>query len=295
MTPRPSRTLLGPVGLVLIGILSVQIGAAIAKGLFGEISPTAMVWLRLVTSAVVLAGLARPRLRGRTRADWSVVIGFGLSLATMNWAIYQSFSRIPLGLAVTIEFIGPLTLAVLGSRRPRDVVWVLLAGAGVALLGFQRTDLDLLGVACALLAGTGWAAYILLSASTGRRWAGFDGLAVASVVAAAVMTLPALLSAGTSLWDGRILLIGALVGLLSSVIPYSCELVALRSLRPAVFGILMSLEPAAAALAAIVVLQEHLSAVQWLAIGCVVAASIGATRSGSAAGGHSAAPGTLAT
>jgi inner membrane transporter RhtA len=283
----PSRTLLGPVGLVLIGILSVQLGAAIAKGLFGEISPTAMVWLRLVTSSLVLAAIARPRLTGRTRHDWLVVIGFGLSLATMNWGIYQSFSRIPLGIAVTIEFVGPLTLAVLGSRRARDVGWVLLAGAGVVLLGFQRTDLDVLGVLYALLAGAAWAAYILLSASTGRRWAGFDGLAVASVIAAVGMTLPALLSAGSSLWDGRILLIGALVGVLSSVIPYSCELVALRSLRPAVFGILMSLEPAAAALAAIVVLQEHLAPVQWLAIGCVVAASIGATRS--------AAPGTLAT
>ena len=285
--------MLGPVGLVLVGILSVQLGAAIAKSLFGEISPTAMVWLRLVTSALVLAAIARPRLNGRSGRDWLVVLGFGASLATMNWGIYQSMARIPLGLAVTIEFIGPLTLAVLGSRRARDLVWVLLAGLGVALLGFQRTDLDLLGVLYALLAGTAWAAYILLSASTGRRWDGFDGLAVASVVAALGMTLPALLAAGTSLWDGRVLLIGALVGLLSSVIPYSCELVALRSLRPAVFGILMSLEPAAAALAAIVVLREHLAPVQWLAIACVVAASIGATRSGS--GDHAATPGTLAT
>ena len=274
-------------GLVVIGILSVQLGAAIAKGLFGEISPTAMVWLRLVTSAVVLGAIARPRLTGRSGRDWQVVLGFGLSLATMNWAIYQSFSRIPLGIAVTIEFIGPLTLAVLGSRRGRDVLWVLLAGAGVVLLGFQRSDLDVLGVGYALLAGAAWAAYILLSASTGRRWAGFDGLAVASIIAAAVMTVPALLTAGTALWDGRILVTGALVGLLSSVIPYSCELVALRSLRPAVFGILMSLEPAAAALAAIVVLSEHLSPLQWVAIGCVVAASIGATRA--------TAPATLAT
>ena len=293
MTTRPGRAVLGPVGLVLVGILSVQLGAAIAKSLFGEISPTAMVWLRLVTSALVLAAIARPRLTGRSGRDWLVVLAFGASLATMNWGIYQSMARIPLGLAVTIEFIGPLTLAVLGSRRARDLVWVLLAGLGVALLGFQRTDLDLLGVLYALLAGTAWAAYILLSASTGRRWDGFDGLAVASVIAALGMTLPALLAAGTSLWDGRVLLIGALVGLLSSVIPYSCELVALRSLRPAVFGILMSLEPAAAALAAIVVLREHLAPVQWLAIACVVAASIGATRSGS--GDHAATPGTLAT
>jgi inner membrane transporter RhtA len=287
VTTRPSRTQLGPVGLVLVGILSVQLGAAIAKGLFGEISPTAMVWLRLVTSAVVLAAVTRPRVVGRSRRDWVVVLGFGASLATMNWAIYQSFSRIPLGIAVTIEFVGPLTLAVLGSRRARDLAWVVLAGLGVALLGFQRSGLDLLGAAYALLAGAAWASYILLSASTGRRWPGLDGLAVASVAAATAMTLPALLSAGGSLWDARVLLLGTLVGVLSSVIPYSCELIALRSLRPAVFGILMSMEPAAAALAAIVVLHEHLSPLQWLAIGCVVVASVGATRS-------SAAPGTIA-
>ncbi len=270
----------GPIWLVLIGIVSVQMGAAVAKGLFDEISPTAMVWLRLMTSTVVLTAVARPRLRGRSRQDWWVVLGFGLSLGLMNWAIYQSFSRIPLGLAVTIEFIGPLTLAVVGSRRARDLAWVALAGVGVALLGFERSDLDLLGVAFALLAGAAWASYILLSASTGRRWPGLDGLAVASIVATALMTGPAIWSGGTTLLEPHVLMVGALVGLLSSVVPYSCELVALRSLRPAVFGILMSLEPAAAALAAILVLGELLSPIHWLAIVCVVAASVGATRSG---------------
>jgi inner membrane transporter RhtA len=266
----------------VIGIVSVQVGAAVAKGLFDEISPTSMVWLRLVTSALVLAAIARPQLRGRSRHDWLAVLGFGVSLGVMNWAIYQSFARIPLGIAVTIEFVGPLTLAVLGSRRARDLVWVLLAGLGVTLLGFERSDLDPVGVGFALLAGAAWAAYILMSASTGRRWPGLDGLAVASVVATALLAVPAALSGGTSLLEPRVLALGALVGLLSSVIPYSCELVALRSLRPAVFGILMSLEPAAAALAAIVVLRELLAPLQWLAIGCVVAASVGATRSGAA-------------
>ena len=272
----------GPVWLVLVGIASVQLGAAVAKGLFDEISPTSMVWLRLVTSALVLAAVARPQLRGRSRQDWLVVLGFGVSLGTMNWAIYQSFARIPLGIAVTIEFIGPLVLAVAGSRRARDLVWVLLAGVGVALLGFERGDLDPAGVAFALLAGVAWAAYILLSAGTGRRWPGLDGLAVASLVATALFTVPALLSGGAGLFEPRVLAIGALVGLLSSVIPYSCEMVALRSLRPAVFGILMSLEPAAAALAAVLVLHELLGPLQWLAIACVVAASVGATRSGAA-------------
>ncbi|WP_343061424.1 EamA family transporter [Nocardioides luti] len=275
MTPRFS-----PVWLVLIGIFSVQFGAGIAKSLFDDVQPTTIVWLRLVTSALVLAAVARPALRGRTTRDWLVVVGLGASLGIMNWAIYQSFARIPLGIAVTIEFVGPLTLAVLGSRRLRDFAWVLLAAIGVALLGFERADLTLAGVLFALLAGASWAAYILLSAQTGRRWPGLDGLAVASIVATLLLTPLALRPGGDSLADGHLLALGAAVGLLSSVIPYSCELVALRSLRPAVFSVLMSLEPAVAALAGIVVLRELLSPLQWGAMACVVVASVGATRSG---------------
>ena len=267
---------------MLIGILSVQFGAGVAKSLFDEVSPTLIVWLRLVTSAVVLVVLARPALRRRTPRDWLVVAGFGASLGVMNWAIYQSFARIPLGIAVTVEFVGPLTLAVLGSRRPRDLLWVLLAAVGVGLLGLERGHVTVAGVLFALLAGAAWATYILLSAQTGRRWPGLDGLAVASVVATLLLTPVALRSGGSDLGDGRIVLLGAAVGLLSSVIPYSCELVALRSLPPAVFSILMSLEPAAAALAGIVVLGEFLAPVQWVAMACVVVASVGATRSGSA-------------
>lgn len=268
-----------PVWLVLVGILSVQFGAGVAKSLFDEVAPTTIVWLRLATSALVLVAVARPRLRGRTRQDWLVVAAFGLSLGTMNWAIYQAFARIPLGVAVTLEFVGPLTLAVIGSRRPRDLIWVALAGTGVALLGLGGGDLTLAGVLFALLAGACWAAYILLSAQTGRRWPGFDGLALASVVATVLLTPAAVTVGGTDLLDPRILALGALVGLLSSVIPYSCELVALRSLSPAVFSVLMSLEPAAAALAGIVVLGELLTPEQWVAMACVVVASVGATRS----------------
>ena len=279
--PNSSRGLVSPVSpvwLVLIGILSVQFGAGVAKSLFDEVAPTTIVWLRLVTSAVVLLALARPVLRGRSRADWLVVLGFGASLGVMNWAIYQAFARIPLGVAVTLEFVGPLTLAVLGSRRARDLLWVLLAAVGVALLGLRDGDLTLAGVLFALLAGAMWASYILLSAQTGRRWPGFDGLALASVVATALLTPFAVGVGGSDLLDPRILALGALVGLLSSVVPYSCELVALRSLRPSVFSVLMSLEPAAAALAGIVVLGELLSAEQWIALVCVVIASVGATR-----------------
>jgi len=275
----PSRPALSPVWLVLGGILSVQFGAAIAKGLFDEIDPTALVWLRLVTSAVVFAVIARPALRGRSRDDWLVALAFGVSLGAMNWAIYQSFARIPLGLAVTIEFVGPLALAVIGSRRPRDLLWVLLAGAGVALLGIAPGDLTVAGVVFALVAGAAWAAYIMLSARTGRRWPGLDGLAVASAVATLLLTPAALRTGGSDLLDLRVLALGAAVGLLSSVIPYSLELTALRSLTPRVFSILMSLEPAAAALAGVLVLRELLTPLQLGAMACVVAASIGATQS----------------
>ena len=263
---------------MLVGIASVQLGAGVAKNLFDEISPTALVWLRLATSSLLLLAIARPRLGGRDRTDWLIVLGFGLTLGVMNWSIYQSFSRIPIGIAVTVEFIGPLALAVFGSRRLRDLAWVGLAALGVLLLGAERADLDPVGVAFALVAGASWAAYILLSAHTGRRWEGLDGLAIASVVAVLLLT-PALAGIDRGpLVDPRILLLGAAVGLLSSVVPYSCELVALRRLAPALFGVLMSLEPAAAALAGLLVVGEHLSAVQWLAVACVIAASVGATR-----------------
>jgi inner membrane transporter RhtA len=237
-----------------------------------------MVWLRLMTSTAIFWLISRPRVRGRTRDEWFTALAFGVALMVMNWSIYESFARIPLGVAVTIEFLGPLALALLGSRRPRDLVWVLLAGAGVAFLGLSRTSLDLVGVAFALVAASGWAGYILLSARTGQRWPGISGLAVASLVGAAGLGPAAIVQAGSSLLDPRVILTGVAVGLLSSVIPYSLELIALRRIPPRVFAILMSLEPAAAALAALILLQEYLTGLQWLAVGCVVAASVGATR-----------------
>ena len=267
------------VWLVIGGIFSVQFGAAVAKNLFVLVPPTTMVWLRLATSTIVFWLVVRPSVRGRSRDDWRVALAFGVSLVTMNWAIYQAFARIPLGVAVTIEFLGPLTVAVIGSRRHRDLVWVALAGLGVALLGLTRTRLDLAGVAFALLAAVGWAAYILLSAQTGKRWSGISGLAVASLVGTVLLAPPAIIGAGPSLLDPKVLVLGVAVGLLSSVVPYSLELIALRRIRTGVFGILMSLEPAAAALAAMLLLAEFLTGTQWLAMACVVLASVGATRS----------------
>lgn len=268
------------VWLVVFGILSVQIGAATAKGLFGVVPPISVVWLRLTASAIVLMIVGRPVFRGRTRQDWLVVLAFGICLALMNLVFYQSFARIPLGIAVTIEFLGPLGVAVAGSRRPRDLIWVGLAGVGVALLGVSRAHLDPLGVLFALLAGVGWAAYIVLSTQTGRRWPGISGLGIASLVGTVGLGVPAVLAGGTRLLDPIVLLLGLAVGVLSSAIPYSLELHALRRIPPRIFGILMSLEPAAAALTALVLLGELLSPTQWLAVACVVLASVGAARGG---------------
>jgi len=284
---RPISAPAGAIWLVLAGIVSVQLGSVIGKGAFDSVAPTALTWLRLAASVLILLIWARPRLKGHDRTDWAFAIAFGTSLALMNWSIYQSFSRIPIGVAVTIEFLGPLAVALAGSRRPRDVLWVLLAGLGVALLGGARTGLDLAGVGFALLAGASWAAYILLSAQTGRRWPGIDGLTIASLVALAWLTPGAIVTGGDALLDPRVLAVGAAVGLLSSAIPYGLEIHALRSLSPALFGILMSLEPAAAALAAAVVLGELLTPVQLLAMAFVMVASTGAAWSSSSAGSGS--------
>jgi inner membrane transporter RhtA len=273
-----ARHAVNPVWLVLVGIGSVQVGAAFAKLLFDEVSPTTMVWLRLLTSALVLTAATRPAVRGRSTGDWGVVLAFGTSLAVMNWSFYQSFARIPLGVAVTFEFLGPLSVALLGSRRLLDLLWVLLAGTGVALLGAQPRDLDLLGVFFALLAGAAWASYIFLSAATGRRWPGVSGLAPASLVGAVVLAPFAVSAGGPALLDPRILAVDLAVGMLSSVVPYSLELVALRTMPQQAFGILMSLEPAAATLAGLVLLGELLAPAQWAAVACVVVASVGVTR-----------------
>jgi len=269
---------LSPVWLVIGSIISVQVGAAFAKSLFALTAATAVAWLRMAVAAAIFWVIARPRITGRTWPEWRVVLGYGVALATMNWAIYMSFARIPIGLAVTIEFLGPLGIAVFGSRRPRDLVWVALAAIGVALLGVFPVTVDWVGVGFALLAGAGWAAYILLSKQTGRYWSGVTGVSMGSLVGATVFLIPGLLAGGASLWQPQVLLLGSLVAVMSSVIPYGLEMVALRSLPAGVFGILMSVEPAAAALAAWLVLSEQLSAVEVAAMACVIVASVGSTR-----------------
>lgn len=266
------------IGMVLGGIASVQFGGALAATMFDRAGPAGMVTLRLCGAAIVLLLVVRPRLRGLSRADWAVVAAFGLSLAAMNGLFYEALARMPIGAAVTVEFLGPLGLAAVLSRRLRHLGWVLLAAAGVVLLGQgSLTGLDPAGVAFALGAGLFWAGYILLSARTGRHFPGLDGLALASGVAALLVLPFGVVSAGPALLEPGVLLVGLSVALLSSVVPYALELTALRTLAGRVFGVLMSLEPAVAACAGLVLLGERISAVQWLAIALVIAASVGIT------------------
>ncbi|MGS2644823.1 EamA family transporter [Streptosporangium sp. LJ11] len=270
-----------PSGLVILAILSVQVGAGFAKDLFSQLPPSAVVFLRIATGALIMGAIARPRLRGLSRADVGAGVAFGVTLGVMNLSFYEALARLPMGIAVAIEFLGPLGVAVAASRRRLDLLWVALAGSGVVLLapwGTTVSRISWAGIAFALVAAACWAGYILLSASVGRRFPGSTGLSLAMIVSCVLVAPVGITSGGTDLLQPELLLIGLGVGLLSSVIPYSIELEALRRMPKRVFGILMSLEPAMAALVGLLVLGEVLQVREWAAIGCVVIASVGATR-----------------
>ncbi|MFJ8696807.1 EamA family transporter [Streptomyces roseolilacinus] len=269
----------GPVALVVAGALSVQFGAAVAVLLIPRAGALGVVSLRLALAALVLLAVCRPRLRGHSRSDWGTVVAFGAAMAGMNLLFYQAIDRIPLGAAVTLEVLGPLALSVVASRRVVSLLWAALALAGVVLLsggGFDR--LDPVGAGFALGAGAMWAAYIVFSARTGRRFPQADGLALAMAVGA-VLSLPlGVVEAGTRLLVPSTLALGLAVALMSSVLPYTLELIALRRLPAGTFAVLMSLEPAVAALAGFLVLRQALSVTDAAAIALVVAASVGAVR-----------------
>jgi inner membrane transporter RhtA len=257
----------------------VQFGAALAVSLMPRAGALGVVTLRLAVAAVVLLLVCRPRLRGYSRADWGTVVVFGIAMAGMNGLFYQAVDRIPLGPAVTLEVLGPLALSVFASRRAVNLVWAGLALAGVFLLSGGGFDsLDPVGAAYALAAGVMWAAYILFSARTGRRFPQADGLALAMAVGAVLFLPLGIAESGAELIDPVTLALGAGVALLSSVLPYTLELLALRRLPAPTFAILMSLEPAIAAAAGFLILDQALSATQAAAIALVIAASMGAVR-----------------
>ena len=264
--------------LVLASVVSVQFGGALAATLIPVAGVLGSVLLRLALASVVMLVVVRPSWRGHTREHWWVVTQFGLTLAVMNTAFYAAIDRLPVGVAVTLEFLGPLALAAATSRSRRDVLAVALALVGVVLisgaLSTPWAELDLLGMALALLAGAAWAGYIIVSGCTGQRFEGIDGVAWAMVIATVVVAPFALTKSAAALLAVPTLARGLGIALLSSVIPYSLENVALRRLAPQVFGILLSLEPAVAALAGLLVLGQRLSPAQSAGMVSVVAASL---------------------
>ncbi len=265
--------------LVLGAIGSIQFGAALGTTLFSRLGPAGAVTERLVTATLVLLLIWRPRVRNRTRRELLLVALFGVILGAMNLLFYEALHRIPLGIAVTLEMVGPLAVAVGGSRRARDLVWVGLAAVGILALARGRAHgLDGLGVAFALLAGSLWGVYILVNARVGRAFAGGTGLALAMIVSSLVVLPFGVAQAGSHLLTLHALAIGAAVGLLSSAIPYTLEVESLRRIAAPVFGVLMSLEPGVAALAGFLVLGQGMSSRALLGIAFVVAASVGASR-----------------
>ena len=278
-----------PTALVMLSIGSVQFGAAIAKNLFASLGPGGTVFLRIAFASLILLVLVRPKLGGYDRNAYLVAGLFGLALGLMNLSFYQAIDRIPLGVAVTLEFVGPLGVAVAGSRRILDVLWVVLAAAGILLLAplgaFGGMDLDPVGVAFALLAGCLWASYILLSARTGSAFPGGTGLVIALCVGTVVAAPFGIAAAGSALLDPKLLLAGFGVAMLSSAIPYSLELEALRRIPARIFGVLMSLEPAMAALVGLVVLGERLEIRAVAAVVFVTVAAAGASLFGRQAKG----------
>ena len=274
---------LGGIGMVLGGAVSVQFGSAVAALLFPRAGALGVVSLRVTIAALLLLVVCRPRLRGHSRTDWAVACTFGLALGGMNILFYQAIDRIPLGPAVTLEVLGPLLLSVAGARRALSLVWAGLALAGVLLLGRGGfAELNLAGAGFALAAGAMWAAYIVFNARAGARFPRLDGLAVAMAVAALVSLPLGIGSAGGTLLRPDVLGLGLVIAVLSSGLPYTLELLALRRLPTATFAVLMSLAPALAALAGFLVLGQTMSLLECVAIALVVAASAGAVRSGAA-------------
>jgi inner membrane transporter RhtA len=276
-----------PPALVLLAVLSVQIGSAMAKGLFEAVGPGGAVLLRIGLAAALLLVVWRSRLLAViTGSRRSLLLAglFGLVLAGMNFCFYSALERIPLGVAVTLEFTGPLAVAIFGSRRALDLMWGVLAAAGIFLLspfasvaGVGGEALDPVGVVFALLAGGFWAAYVLLGGLLGRSFTGGTGLALATVVGAALVAPVGVWQGGAELLAPGVLLAGAAIALLSTAIPYTLEIEALKKMPARVFGVLMSLEPAVAALVGFVILSEALGLQSWLAILLVSAAAAGST------------------
>ncbi|WP_316811618.1 EamA family transporter [Pedobacter heparinus] len=263
---------------VLLAIISVQGGAAIAKGLFPLLGAAGTASVRIGFSALILLAVYRPDLKQLSRQQWKAVIAYGMSLGAMNIIFYLAIARIPLGLGVTLEFIGPLLLAVSGSKRAIDFLWILLAAIGIAFISpWNEKGADLLGILLALLAGAFWAAYIVLGGRISKLMDGGQAVAI-GMIFASIVVLPFGLAGGILQHFSPVMLLsGIALALLSSAIPFTLKINALRKIPARTFSILMSLEPAVAAICGLLFLKEMLSFYEWLAIALVVIASAGAT------------------
>jgi inner membrane transporter RhtA len=273
-----SKINIPPLPAVLGAIISVQAGAAIAKGLFPVLGATGTASVRIGLSALILLAVNRPNLKRFSKAQWKAVIPYGLCLGAMNVIFYMALERIPLGLAVTLEFIGPLLLAVAGSRRIIEFLWVLLAAAGIAFIApWNEKSIDLIGSLLALLAGGFWAGYIILGRRTSKIMDGGQAVTIGMIFATMIVLPFGISSGGLGNFTLIMILSGAALALLSSAIPFTLEMNAMRKIPAQTFSILMSLEPAVAALCGLFFLQEMLSFYEWMAVALVVIASAGAT------------------
>lgn len=273
-----SKLNIPPIPAVLLSIISVQCGAAIAKGLFPQIGAAATASLRIGLSAIILMLAFRPNLSKLNFKQWKYVILYGICLGTMNMVFYLAIARIPVGLGVTLEFVGPLLLAIIGSKKPVDFLWVILAAAGIALIApWTNTGLDIAGVLLALLAGVFWAGYIILGGRISKIMKGGDAVAIGMIFATIVILPFGIFGGGLGQLNPKLLGLGAALALLSSAIPFTLEMRALKQLPARTFSILMSLEPAMASLAALVFLNEYLSLKECFAVAFVVIASAGSS------------------
>lgn len=271
-----------PIPAVLLAILSVQGGAAIAKSIFPLLGAAGTASLRIVLSAIILLIAYRPNFRKISATQWKLAIPYGIVLGAMNISFYLSLARIPLGLAVTLEFIGPLLLAISTSRKTLDFLWALLAAFGIALIapwGTGSNNIDLVGASLALLAGVFWAAYIVIGGKTSKVMDGGQAVSIGMLVASCIVIPFAFTEGNLGEITPKLFLMGLAIALLSSAIPYTLEMNALKHLPAKTFSILMSLEPAVAAFCGLLFLHEHLSVFEWTAVAMVIIASTGSTLS----------------
>lgn len=268
-----------PIPAVLLAIISVQGGAAIAKGMFPLLGATATVTLRIVLSAIILLLAYRPNFKQITAKQWKLVSLYGVSLGAMNLTFYLSLSRIPLGLAVTLEFIGPLILAISTSKKATDLIWALMAAAGISLIAPWSADsnIDLIGAGLSLIAGGFWALYIIIGGKASQAMDSGTAVSIGMLVASCVVLPFAFADARIFEATTKLLAMGVAIALLSSAIPFTLEMNALKHIPAKTFSILMSLEPAAAAICGLLFLHEYLSTYEWMAIALVMGASTGAT------------------